>query len=281
MNQLDPFTRKTFKAGKSQEDHLPKRLTPNLKDALLDKYKRGKRRLILLDYDGTIVPFTKRPEDAKPDEEILSLLTLLTRDARNEVVIVSGRGKEFLDECFRGMWLGIVAEHGAWIKEKGGEWRLVRELDNQWKMHIRPIMEQYVEATPGSLIEEKSFSLVWHYRGADPKVSVLKLRELIDVLSRLAPVLKVDVIAGNKYVEARSSGVSKGLAALHWLSKENWDFVLAMGDDTTDEEMFAALPSSAYSVKVGLSPSRARFAVESVEEARLLIGEMVRASQVA
>lgn len=256
----------------------PRKLTPELRGKVVDKYRKGMRRLILLDYDGTLVPFADRPDEARPDRDITNLLGLLAKDGGNEVVIVSGRDRKFLDEWFGGMGVSLVAEHGVWLKERGAEWRLASPLKDDWKKDVLPVLEQYVNATPGSFIEEKSFSLVWHYRAADPRLGKLNAKELRVRLKSLAASLNLEVLEGSMTVEVKNSGVDKGVAVLHWVSNGGWDFILAVGDDVTDEDMFAALPKAAYSIKVGVAPSKARFAVESVEDVRALLREMVGAS---
>ncbi|MBS7288864.1 MAG: trehalose-phosphatase [Candidatus Freyarchaeota archaeon] len=242
---------------------------------MVGEYRKSKRRLILLDYDGTIVPFADRPDEAKPDEDVMNLLRLLAQDGGNEVVIVSGRDRKFLDEWFGDTRLSLVAEHGAWLKERGAEWLFISPLEDDWKKDVFPVLKQYVGATPGSFIEEKSFSLVWHYRAADPKVGESNAKELRGRLKSLAASLNLEVLEGSKTVEVKSSGVNKGRAILHWVSRGGWDFMLAVGDDATDEDMFAVLPKTAYSIKVRVAPSKARFVVESVGDVRSLLREMV------
>jgi trehalose 6-phosphate synthase/phosphatase len=252
-----------------------KRLAYSTKKKLIGDYLKSGRRLILLDYDGTLIPFAPRPEEAKPDDELLKLLRALAQEHRNEVIIISGRERGTLDRWFGGLNVDLTAEHGALIKEKGGEWEVIKPLRNDWKGEIRPILESYADKTPGSFVEEKEFSLDWHYRLADPELSAINARLLKDSLSKLAANLNLEVMEGSKAVEVKNAGVDKGLAASHWLSKGSWDFILAIGDDVTDEDTFAALPDSAYTIKVGLGASKARFNLNSVMDVRLLLKELL------
>jgi trehalose 6-phosphate synthase/phosphatase len=68
--------------------------------------------------------------------------------------------------------------------------------------------------------------------------------------------------------------VNKGRAVARWLGRKQWDFILAIGDDWTDEDMFDVLPDSAYSKKVGLSASKARFNIDSQDDVRGLLKEL-------
>jgi trehalose 6-phosphate synthase/phosphatase len=256
-----------------QEEMHARVLNPEMKTKLLRDFRSVKRRLLLLDYDGTLVPFFGKPAEARPGEDLLRLLETLSKNPKNEVVLLSGRDKETLDRWFGTLRFGLVAEHGAWIKEKG--WAMIEPLTMDWKRELWPVLELYVDRTPGSFIEEKEFSLVWHYRKADPELSTTRVRELTDELVNLTANLNLQVLEGNKVVEVKNSGINKGRAALRWIAKEEWDFILAIGDDRTDEDMFEALPEPAYSLKVGLSASLANFNLKSQGDVLSLLEELL------
>ncbi len=241
---------------------------------LLNDYSKSNERLIILDYDGTLVPFEKLPEKAKPTDDVLKILKTLTQEERNEVLIVSGRDRETLDSWFGELDLGLIAEHGAWTKEKGRTWVRITGLKTTWKNVIRPILEHFVDRTPGSFIEEKDFSLVWHYRKSEPRLSSVRSLELKYALLQLTENHNLEVLEGNKVIEVRNAGVNKGLFAENWLSKNKWDYILAIGDDVTDEDMFAVLPKNAYSIKVGLKPSKAKFNLGSVMDINELLKKL-------
>ena len=260
-----------------QQELSTKRFTNEIKSKLLDDYSKSNTRLILLDYDGTLVHFAERPEKAKPDEELLKLLTSLASNVKNEIVIISGRDRATLDKWFGALNIGLVAEHGAWIKERGKNWKTIEPLKNDWKKEILPVLEMYVDRTPGSFIEEKDFSVVWHYRNCNPELAAVRVKELKDILLNLTANLDIGVMEGNKVIEVKNINVNKGRAVLKWISKRQWDFILAIGDDLTDEDIFAVLPDTAYSIKVGLGSSKAKFYVESVVDVRCLLSKLERA----
>ncbi|RKZ26943.1 bifunctional alpha,alpha-trehalose-phosphate synthase (UDP-forming)/trehalose-phosphatase [bacterium] len=259
---------------KLQQDLRTKRLTDEIKTQLLNDYSKSNTRLIFLDYDGTLVHFMEKPEKAKPSKELMELLSSLAHQVKNEVVIISGRERETLDRWFGDLNIGLVAEHGAWIKERGGEWEIIEPLEDTWKKEILPILELYVDRTPGSFIEEKEFSLVWHYRNCDAELADVRVKELKDVLLNLTANLNIGIMEGNKVIEIKNTNINKGRAVLKWISKKEWDFILAIGDDMTDEDVFGVLPDTAYSIKVGLGLTRARFYIESVEKVRGLLKSM-------
>ncbi|NRA50189.1 MAG: trehalose-phosphatase, partial [Phaeodactylibacter sp.] len=132
--------------------------------------------------------------------------------------------------------------------------------------------ENMVERTPGTFIEEKDFSIAWHYRRIDPQLGEKRVREFRDVLLYLTANDDLQVLEGNKVVEIKNAGVSKGKATLNWLEEDKWDFIMALGDDHTDEDTFKALPDTANTIKVGLDKSVARYNLLSVEDVRRFLG---------
>jgi trehalose 6-phosphate synthase/phosphatase len=257
-----------------QQELYGTKLTHERKKKLIEKYLKSNKRLLLLDYDGTLTPFVKKPTKAKPDKELLKMLKNLSQNPKNTIVIISGRDKEILEEWLSSLKLDMIAEHGVWLKEKESTWQMIEPLRNDWKEEIRPLLEVHVDRTPGALIEEKEFSLVWHYRRVDPELALIRTGELKAALLDLLANFNVAVLEGNKVIEIKNVGINKGKAALHWLSKEDWDFILAIGDDVTDEDIFAVIPESEYSIKVGLGPSHAKFSVKSYREVRSLLKEL-------
>jgi len=256
---------------KTQEEMSARLLSDSMKEELAGDYRRSGRRLLFLDYDGTLVGFKGMPAEAGPDDEVLGLLKGLSGDPANTVVIISGRDKGTLEAWLGDVGCSLVAEHGGWFRSTGGDWESPAVSDTRWKESIRPIMELYADRTPGSAVEEKDFSLVWHYRRSDPELAYVRGHELRDALMNLTENLDVRVFEGNKILEVKSQIVSKGRAVERWVHKQTWDFVLAAGDDYTDEEMFSVLPEEAYSIKVGFAASQARFNVQSVGEIRKLL----------
>ncbi len=244
-------------------------------DHVIEHYRQCHKRLILLDYDGTLVSFVKRPEDAAPDEEICQLLSQLAQDQTNEVVVVSGRDRHTLTQWLGHLPINLVAEHGAWLREIGHEWRVVEPFTSVWKDSIRPIFQLYVDRTPGSAIEEKDFALVWHYRRAVPELAHVRTQELKAAVQHLTTNLDIGAFEGNKILEVKNIGINKGRSAELWFTRQRWDFTLAIGDDYTDEDMFAVLGEDAYSIKVGSGISKARFYVDSVRDVRLLLTHLV------
>lgn len=213
-------------------------------------YDESSSRLILLDYDGTLSPFVKNPEDAVPSEQLLKLLKKMNADKRNKVVINSGRSHKTLDKWFEGLALDFAAEHGVFYKDDG-KWHRNITQDIVWDEEILEIIQHTIEKTPRSQFEKKEAALVWHYRNVDVWLAELRAQQLVNALIGPCARLNLQIVPGNKIVEIKPPDYNKGSEVARRLAKDHYDFVLAIGDDTTDEDMFRALPADGISIKVG------------------------------
>ncbi|MDP3468904.1 MAG: bifunctional alpha,alpha-trehalose-phosphate synthase (UDP-forming)/trehalose-phosphatase [Daejeonella sp.] len=232
------------------------------------RYSSASKRIIFLDYDGTLVNFHTDINKASPDPALYVLLEKLSTDKSNEVVLISGRDHLKMEEWFGHSGVHIIAEHGVWQKQIGNTWTNIVGLTDTWKEEIYPILNTYVERTPGSFIEEKSFSLVWHYRKVPKDLGELRVSELVNNLVYLTKDKGLQLLPGNKVIEIKNMEINKGKAALNFMFMNEYDFVMAIGDDHTDEDIFKALPDSALTFKVGSSLSAARFYLRNPREVR-------------
>lgn len=269
------FMKSLADVKKLQQTHLTKKINIERKENIVNDYHKTKNRIFLLDYDGTLSGFKKNPADAKPDQELYSILNKLSVNPQNSVVIISGRDKETLGKWFVGdKNISFIAEHGVWFKNPGEDWSMLEQIDNKWKKSVQPILEFYVDQTPGSFIENKNFSLVWHYRKSDPDLGIQRSWELKDQLMDLISNLNLQIMDGDKVIEIKYSGINKGKAATYKMGDEKFDFILAIGDDWTDEYTFEALPDTAYTIKVGTKITKARLYIESVSDVRELLHQI-------
>jgi trehalose 6-phosphate synthase/phosphatase len=225
-------------------------------------YKSSSQRLIILDYDGTLAPFKKRPEDASPDEGLLQLIEQTASDLSNRLVISSGRDMKTLEAWFGSLNIDMAAEHGAYFKE-GGVWHSKLKESKPWNDEIVAILSRFVDKTPRSILEEKESTLVWHYRNVDGWLASLREQQLIQALIEPCGRLGLQIMRGNKIVEVKSPLHTKGSEAKRLFGQASYDFVLAMGDDTTDEDTFKALPDSSYPITLGSLSQVARYNLRS------------------
>jgi len=274
----DDFVQALLSTQKNEAARLARVLTGKASSGMMQQYRMATRRALLLDYDGTLVPFAPEPRLANPDAELIDLLTALGADPMNQVTIISGRPRRTLEEWFGRLPISLIADHGAWIRQRGSDWRLLKNMTADWKDRVRSILQLYVDRLPGALLEEKDFSLAWHYRRADPEQASLRAKELVDDLSGFTRNIDVQVFEGNKVIELRNSGVNKGAAALEWLGNQLPEFILSIGDDWTDEDLFRSLPSNAYSVRVGVTNTAARYYLGNHTAVRRVLRELVNAT---
>ncbi len=244
-------------------------------DSLVKAYKSAKEKLIFLDYDGTLMSFSTNPKSVKPDKELMDILTKLSAKKGNRVVIISGRDKNTLNEWVGELPIDIIAEHGIWLREDNNHWHTIEALESEWKEELRSLLEVYVDRTPGSFIEEKDYSLVWHYRKVEQGLGELRTRELSSHLKYLSTNKNLQVLEGDMVVEIKSSAVNKGRAATKWLHDFPHDFTLAIGDDWTDEDTFRVMPDNAFTIKVGGTTSVAKYNLPGVKEVRTLLKKLI------
>jgi trehalose 6-phosphate synthase/phosphatase len=244
-------------------------------DSVKGNYSDAEKRLLFIDYDGTLMNFHEDPQAVFPDEEVLGLLTSLAADPKNSVVVNSGRDRTTLEKWLGHLDVEMAAEHGVWMKEND-KWHLNPNVVDGWMPKVRELLENLVARTPGSFIEEKDYSLAWHYRSIDRDLGQKRVREFRDMLSYLIQNQDLQVLEGNKVVEIKNAGVNKGKATSHWVQKSDWDFILGIGDDATDEDIFAALPEWGVSIKVGSDRTAARFNLSGVSEVRKMFKGLIR-----
>ncbi|MFU8891354.1 MAG: bifunctional alpha,alpha-trehalose-phosphate synthase (UDP-forming)/trehalose-phosphatase [Anaerosomatales bacterium] len=269
----------SLEAVRGRQTELKARLldTPT-RTGMLEQFSDARARLLVLDYDGTLTAFSENPEAARPDESLVAILRKLSEDPRTEVVVVSGRDRHTLDEWFADLPIDLVAEHGVWVRSSGEDWLTIEPMNDEWKARIRPVLEAFTDRTPGSFVEEKDFSLVWHHRKVDRKLAEARVGELKETLVSLVGDFDLAVSEGNRVIEVRAAGVNKGRAAYRWMCREDLDFVLFAGDDRTDEDVYEVAPEGSWTVKVGLGPTRAAYSVRHPRELRELLERMVDGS---
>jgi trehalose 6-phosphate synthase/phosphatase len=261
----ETFLKELDRISKRIPIHKTKRITPNTISKFEVQYAQANKRLFLLDYDGTLVPFHKNHKKALPSPTVINLLKELNQDPKNKVIIISGRPPEFLDQIFKDLNLTMIAEHGHFEKEPQKEWIEKNASSSSWMNHIYPILQQFTDNTPGTFIEQKRNSLVWHFRKTDPELGVIKSEELKTVLSSMLSN-DISLMDGDKIIEVTTSTTNKGIASYDHYAKEPYDFVLVAGDDVTDENMFTQLPDEVISIKVGNKKSVAKHSVVAPQE---------------
>jgi len=240
-------------------------MTSYTTEEIIKSFRNAKNRLILLDYDGTLVDHTTIPGNATLPQEMTEILSKLINLKRTDLFIITGRRYDDIDRFLNHLPVNILADHGAVVKE-GKEWKNHHAKDDSWKLTVLPLLEKYTKECQGSFIEDKLFSVAWHYRNSDPQSGYSSSRQLIAELNDRIKDEDLRVLDGNKVVEILSRSAGKGKAVARLLEGNDYDFILSIGDDTTDEEMFEyfAVNKSAFTIKVGEGNTMAKFNAENI-----------------
>jgi trehalose 6-phosphate synthase/phosphatase len=246
-------------------------------DALASRLRSAERLLLLLDYDGTLVPFARAPDLAAPDRELRVLLASLAAKPGVRVHVVSGRRRDTLERWLGELPIGLHAEHGYWSRMAPGEpWIAPHDVSVSWHKPVRRILDEATAATPGALVEAKTVSLAWHWRMAEPELGDERAQDLWRRLEQQIAGEPVELVGGDKVIEVRPRGVTKAHVLERVLAtvERPLPTVAAMGDDATDDDMFRALPPEAISISVGFRPSMARYRVARPRAARALLASV-------
>lgn len=249
--------------------------------SILDAYRKARRRLLFLDYDGTLVGYANQPERATPTPRLPGLLQRLIENPGNCVMLISGRKRADLERWFGdlpGLWL--AAEHGALLRAPGAaDWQPLRpDFSRHVLEQVLPVLQHFVDRTPGSLIEQKEYSIVWHYRMSEPQFADWLANELVAMLEDMLAETELRAFRGQKIIEVRPLWIHKGGVVGHLTQHCGpADFQFGIGDDRTDEDLFKVLDTGAWTVHVGEGRSRARFRLPSPAHVLDLLERMATA----
>jgi len=242
---------------------------------IVSAFRKAKRRLVILDYDGTLVPFHTDPAQAIPDALLMNLLKTLEGTSGVDLSIISGRNQEFLQSVFGDLNIKLFAEHGA-LRRVDGKWESVYRKDLNWQPEIVRIMQEVTDNTPGSHIERKKTALVWHYRNCDKWLADMRVAQLVNKLIYPCTRRQLNLMRGDKIIEVKPSEYTKGTTIMNFFRWSEYEFILAAGDDTTDEDMFDVLPREAITIKVGNPSEKSRYTIENYGEVLRLLRSLVK-----
>ena len=235
---------------------------------------------LLLDYDGTLVPLAPTPAQAPADAGLIRLVDRLASRPGLDVHVVSGRDRVDLLAWFGDLDVSLWAEHGFWHRGRAARrWRALGNVDRTWMDEMRPVLASAAKRLPGAWVEEKAVSLVWHYRQSPPELAARAVERLKARLRPSLGPLGLEALDGHQVVEVRAAGVGKATVA-RWLARHgaNRDAVVALGDDRTDDELFAALPGEAVTISVGQALAHARFQLPDPRAVRRFLESFLRAA---
>lgn len=152
------------------------------------------------------------------------------------------------------------------------------DVELEWRDEVESILEHFTERTPGSLLDVKDCCYTWHFRDADPTFGLKQAKDMQLHFDQMLRDLPVGVVMCRikKYVMIRPWRVNKGRAVSRILEYESetpyftaldFDFILALGDERTDEDMFDVVQgSNCYTCTVGMKVSRAQYYLDDPDE---------------
>ena len=242
----------------NQAEIRSRKFNEKIRTKMLADYHTANNRLIILDYNGTLVPMPKSGKSSPPNSETLEVMSILAENKHNKVVVITDNKRDRLQKWFMDPNIDLIACSDAAIRQDG-EWNVMHDLSDEWKDEARPILEKYAVRTPGSYIEEKNYSMIWHFENAIKELGEVRSRELIDDLKSFTASENSQLHEGARLIEIKSSEAYKGKMLHLYLEEKDWEFIFASGDDWSNEYMFQHLPEHAYTLRVGSPTTNAKY----------------------
>jgi trehalose 6-phosphate synthase/phosphatase len=237
-------------------------------DQIKESYRKSGKRLFLLDYEGTLIPNTFGGVDAGDFADVSELLFLLSEDTNNDVILISSQKREDLEDSFAYLPVTLVAENGGFYRQARGEWQTISANSLSWKENAYKALTTMSKQYPGTSVEVKHYSIAWNYNSAIHKISEGEKRQLMVAIRSLGNKHEVAINDDGKQIEFTSTIVSKSKFAAYWVVRHSsYDFILAIGSDASDEDLFDTVGPSYFTIKVGAQlNSSARFTIGTQEE---------------
>ena len=235
-----------------------------------ETFKAAKRKILFLDYDGTLMSFKKHPDQAYPSVRLKKRLTTLAEIPGTDVVVISGRDHQTLENWLGMLPVSLVGDHGLFIKKKNTEWKKMITPSDSWMVSLRNVLETYADQMPGAFIEDKTHSLAFHFRNAEPDMLSVKIPDLKETLRTMIGAEPIEIQEGHRVIEIKDQRINKGQATYQFTNEITYDFVLTIGDDTTDEDMFKA-QADGVTIKVGFGDTAATKRVRSTKDVSALL----------
>ncbi len=269
VNQLHEMYRMSVSSLKK------KKFTSQIQHDILERYRDAKHRIVVTNYDRVLVPFSGEFNSVEPTEFLKKIIAEITGNENTDLVINSGRSRKYLDKWLGDLDINMTAEHGTWVKDADtNKWTLMKKVSTEWKEEIMPILEMYNDRLPGASIEEKEYSVAWHYIKADVEQSSFISKELFDNLVSITHNMNIRVEYGSQAIEIYHAGIDKSEIVKYFLDKKKYDFIFLIGNNWSDEELYRILPDHSYSVNIGNIYTDANFMIKDHSEALFFLKSM-------
>lgn len=220
--------------------------------------------LFAFDFDGTLSKIVKEPTMAKIIETTETLLHRL--EAQAPATVISGRGLEDLKSKFRAPVSYFIGNHGLeGVPNGDGKKQTFIEVSQKWKKTLESVVQQ----TNGVEVEDKTFSLAIHYRKSQQK-KIMK-GQILKAVQQLNPPPRV--MTGKCVINLiPKDSPNKGSALMGLKAKAHTKSVFFIGDDDTDEDIFALSDPDIFTVRIGKKgSSRAKYYIHRQTQINFLL----------
>lgn len=193
---------------------------------------------LLLDIDGTLIDLGPTPFEVDVPEELHTTLSQLFELTQGALALVSGRPIRDIDLLFSPLRLPAVGGHGAELRLRGTIHNIAPSLSKE----LRERLAAAGTLRPGIVIEDKGYSVAMHYRRV-PQHEAWLMRHIATVCGEF-PDERTEVLAGKAMFEVKRPKVNKGESVRHLMKLAPFKGrkPVFIGDDLTDESVFAVMP---------------------------------------
>lgn len=217
---------------------------------LTSKYKAAQQRLIILDYDGVLVPIASHPGLTVPSAEVVKTIRNLERDKRNTVVLVSNRDTAYYEKYLLDTNIVLVAENGSLHHQPGHTWKSVFKYNSSWIAKVAPALNELSSRYEGTFVQRRKTSLAWYYSTAKNKIAFSELRQVTTAIRALVNSNEFSVYHGDGFIELYTKGIDAGSFIARWIGGREYDFIMSIAESRLDESMFGLFTQSAFLIRV-------------------------------
>lgn len=226
-----------------------------------EKYNAAERRLIIVDYDGVLVPEQRRPGFVIPSKDTKATIKLLGSDPQNTVMLMSGRDRHHMELHWSPLDIVLVAEHGAQFRDRSMAWHSLFDIDDEWMDSVDAAMQTLPFEYDGSFLERRTHSIAWHFMPSTPTIQ--DIPQIIDAIRALPQHNSFEVYQLSDRVELAPRGVDPGSFMARWIGGRRFDLVIAVGAGRMEESLFRILTRDAVTVSVSPAmTSTARYSLK-------------------
>lgn len=216
----------------------------------LDQWVTEAERLwLFLDYDGTLVEFSRSPEIIQPVPQVIGLVRLLAEKPRLCVAVISGRSLHDLQALLPVEGIFLAGTYGIELITPQGE-RIQREdygLIRPYLDRLKPQWQEIIDGRRGYYLEDKGWALALHARFAPEAEAIRLISSVQHTLDQELITDEFRLIKQKKFLEVSTAKAHKGKTVSFLLNSFPLPGarLLYIGDDTNDAEAFETIHANA------------------------------------